>query len=207
MSNSVFPTLQGLTFEVGRFPNFKTKIAAAVSGSEQRAAFQADPLWQFSLEFEFLRDDATNNELNKILTLFLAVRGQFDSFLFLDPDAFQVTDLLFGTTDGTTTQYQLVRTITDGSLSFSERVQNVKTLTNIKRNGSPLATPADYTINSTGLVTLVAAGSAGQSLTWTGQYYNRVRFMMDAAQTKKFMDKLWTFGSCDLWGSPSNKVI
>jgi uncharacterized protein (TIGR02217 family) len=206
MSNSVFPVLVGLGFEAGRYPNFRTKILQAVSGAEQRAAFQAFPMWRFVLKFDFLRDDAANNELNKILSLFLSVRGQWDSLLFLDPDNFSVTDLLFGTCNGTATQFQLTRTITDGALSFVEPVQNVKTLTEIRRAGTLLASPADYTIGSTGLVTLVSPGTNGQALTWTGQYYNRVRFMMDEAQVKKFMDKLWNLGTCELWGSPMNKV-
>jgi hypothetical protein len=103
-------------------------------------------------------------------------------------------------------QFQLTRTITDGALSFVEPVQNVKTLTNIKRAGTTLANPADYTISSTGLVTLVSPGTNGQALTWTGEYYNRVRFMMDESQFKKFMNQLWSLGTCELWGSPMNKV-
>jgi hypothetical protein len=206
MSNLVFPTLIGVMPNVGRMPIFRTRIQAGVSGDEFRLAYQAYPLWSFKLQFEFLRDDAANNELNKILALFMAVRGSWDNFLYTDPDRNSVTDWQFGICDSVLTQFQLTRPTTDGSISFVEPVQNVNALTNIKRAGVTLTNPGDYTVSATGLVSFTSPGTNGQALTWTGTYYNRCRFEMDMAEVQRFMDKLWQLKTCDLRGAPGNKV-
>lgn len=206
MSNNVFPTLLGLEPKVSRIPMFRTRVQQGVSGDEVRTAYQAFPLWKFKLKFEFLRDDAPNNELNKILALFMVARGQFDNFLFTDTDRSAVVDERFGTGDGVTTQFQLTRSSSDGALSFVEPVQNVNVLTNIKKAGVAQTSPTNYSISATGLVTFTAAPAAAAALTWTGTYYNRVRFMMDEANFERFMFQLWQLGTCDLLGAPGNKV-
>lgn len=207
MSNLVYPALPGLQPTVGRFPNFRTRTQAGVAGDEVRTAYQAFPLWRFRLKYEFLRDDAANNELNKLLAFFMTMKGSFDSFLFDDVDRNSVTDLQFGVGDGAATQFQLVRNSTDGSsASFVEPVQNVNALTNIKKAGVAQTSPTNYTISATGLVTFAVPPALGAVLTWTGTYYNRCRFMMDEGQFERFMQQLWQLGTCDLWGAPGNKV-
>lgn len=206
MSNNVFPTLIGLEPKVGRNPMFKTRIQSGVAGDEVRLAYQAYPLWKFRLRYEFLRDDAPNNELNKLAAFFLVMRGSYDSFLFTDPDRSAVADERFGTGDGSTTQFQLTRSTTDGTVSFVEPTQNVNVITNVKKNGVLQISPTDYTVSATGLVTFAGPPGGGLALTWTGTYYNRSRFMMDEAAFERFMYQLWALGSCDLLGAPSNKI-
>src|SRR5690242_6922087 len=134
MSNTVFPSLLGLSWNTGKHPIFKTKIQESVSGRVLRSAFQAYPLWHFVLSYEFLRGDS-NDDLKKLLAFFLVMRGSWDSFLYTDPDFNSVTDYQFGTGDGTTTQFQLTRAISAGGNAFIEPVQNVNVLTNIKKAG------------------------------------------------------------------------
>ena len=55
-------------------------IRYLVEERELRAAFQAYPLWSFTLAYEVLRGDAVNNELKTLMGFFLAVRGSWDSF-------------------------------------------------------------------------------------------------------------------------------
>lgn len=206
MSSLVFPALIGVKPTVGRLPIFRTRIQEGVSGDEFRLAYQAYPLWRFKLQYEFLRDDAANNELNKILALFMVVRGSWDNFLYTDPDRNSVTDYQFGTGNASATQFQLTRPTTDGTNTFVEPVQNVNVLTNIKKAAVTLASPADYSVNATGLVTFTSPPGNGLALTWTGTYYNRCRFEMDMADLERFMDKLWQLKTCDLRGAPGNKV-
>jgi hypothetical protein len=81
MSNIVFPTFPGLDWSVKRIPTFATMGQAASNGSMVRVPRFVDPMWQFECSFEFLRDDASHNELNQMLAFFLARQGSFDSFL------------------------------------------------------------------------------------------------------------------------------
>jgi hypothetical protein len=53
------------------------------------------------------------------------------------------------------------------------------------------AVETDYTISSSGVVTFTVAPAAGAALTWTGNYYWRVRFDMDQAELNNFLYQLW----------------
>ena len=102
----------------------------------------------------------------------------------------------FGTGDGTTTQFQLIRKLyTSG---FSEPVQNLNGAPAIYKNAVLQATPADYSVNSLGVVTFVSAPPNGHALTWTGSYYFRVRFMQDLLEFEEFMYQLWTLKKVQL---------
>ena len=206
MSSVIFPVFRGLQWNVKKIPQFSTQVQQAVSGRESRIQYMLYPMYTFKLSYSVLRAAAAYSELQKMMGLFLQMRGAFDSFLYTDPDDASVTDQQFGTRDGTTVAFQLLRTFGAGGFTFIEPVQNVNALTNIKSNGVTLASPADYTISNTGLVTLAAGGTAGHALTWTGTYYYRVRFKEDVAEFNQFMKNLWDFRKCELYGALGNKV-
>lgn len=206
MSNAVFPTLPGLLWNTGKYPIFKTQVQEAISGRELRSAFQAYPMWSFNLSYESLRGDAVNNELKTLMSFFLARRGSWDSFLYSDPDFNSVTNYQFGLGDGSTTQFQLLREINGGGSAFVEPVQNVNAITNIKKATVALTNPTDYTIDSNGLVTFVTAPAVAASLTWTGTYYYRCRFLIDTAQFDQFMKQLWELKTCQFKGAPGNRI-
>lgn len=188
MSNAVFPVIPGLLWDVGKRPVWRTQIQSAVSGKELRAAYMSYPLYQFSLSYEFLRADAVNAELQQIMGFFNARNGSYDSFLYSDPTDSVTTDESFGTGNGVATQFQLVRAMG----GFAEPVQNLNGVPVIKVAGVAKTAGTDYTIGSTGLVTFAAAPSNGSALTWTGNFYYRVRFMQDMADFSNFVYQLWT---------------
>lgn len=206
MSNAVYPDLIGAKIEVTSVPMFRTRILEGVSGSEVRAADMTYPKYRIGLVYEFLRQAAAFNELQTIAGFYLARRGAFDSFLYTHPADNATTDSLFAIADGVKTQFQLTRTFGAGGFTFVEPVMNVNAITNIKRNGATLATPADYTISSTGLVTTTVPGTNGHALTWTGTYYYRCRFEKDENEYKRFMHELWELKSVGMVGAPGNKV-
>lgn len=131
MSNSVFPTLPGLTINVVKQPEFVTTVKRAVSGREYRAAYLQYPLWHLQMTYEFLRAGNRGADLKTLVGFFLTMRGQWDTFLFTDPDDCAVTDQQIGLGDGSTTQFQLVRAFGAGGFSFVEPVQNVNVLAGI----------------------------------------------------------------------------
>lgn len=207
MGNVVFPgAFAGLKFTRGRHPRFDTRVQVSVSGRELRSAFQAFPLWDFQLSYEVLREAAAVDELRTIEGFFLARRGMWDSWLYTDPDDNAVTDQQFGIANGSTLQFQLTRAFGYGAHTFVEPVQNVNVLTNIKRNNVTLASPADYSVNSTGLVTFVSGGTNGHALTWSGTFRYRVRFLIDVLEAERFSYLLWEVKKLSFRGAPGNKV-
>lgn len=201
MSNAVYPTLPGLMFPTQKQPEFSTAIKKSVSGKEYRAAFMQYPLWTFDLTYEFLRNGMAGNDLNTLLGFFLARQGSFDNFLYTEASDYQAVDNSFGVGDGSTTQFQLVRTLG----TFVEPVQNVNVLTNIKANGTVVSS-SGYTLGSTGIVTFSTAPALNAVLTWSGTFYYRVRFTQDTSQFSQFMQDLWENKKVQFIGSVSNKV-
>lgn len=201
MSTAILTLTDGFTITAVKTPLWKTRRAQAVSGFERRVQQRIYPMYHVELSVEVLRD-ATDSEARNLIGFFNARAGMFDSFRYIDPDDNSVTDQVFGTRNGATTQFQLVRTYG----GFAEPVQNVNALTNIKSNGVALASPADYSISATGLVTLTAAGTVGHVLTWTGTYYWRVIFDEDKLPLRKLLQGLWDLKKLPLYGSVQNKV-
>ena len=114
----MFPTLAGQGWSVHKKPTFASIVASHVSGREVRGALYANPIWNFELTFDGL-DGAASAEygglgaqsLQSLMGLFLQCQGQFGAFLFYDPSDYAVAAQLFGTGDGTTTTFQLQRTL------------------------------------------------------------------------------------------------
>lgn len=202
MSNAVLPLTDGYGITAIKTPQWTTRRARAVSGFERRVQQRIYPMYGVEMSIEVLRDATGLDEAKNLIGFFNARAGQFDSFLYTDPDDNSVTDQQFGTRDGTTTQFQLVRAFG----GFIEPVHNVNVLTNIKSNGVALASPADYSISATGLVTLTAAGTAGHVLTWSGSFYWRVIFDTDKLPVNKLLQGLWNLKKLPLYGSVQNKV-
>ena len=202
MSNAVFPTLPGLGWSVGKKPMCKTAVQRTVSGKEFRASFMSYPLWEFSLNYEVLRAAAAYAELQSLVGFFNARQGAFDSFLYTDPNDNSVTDYQFGTGDGATVAFQLTRAFG----GFIAPVMNVNALTAIKKGGGAQSSPADYSINSAGLVTFTSAPAGAAPLTWTGSFYFRVRFLQDAAEFEEFMRNLWQLKKLEFVGATGNKI-
>lgn len=202
MSNQVFPALPGLTLTQTKTPQWLTKIQTAVSGKETRAAFRSAAIYKFSLSYDILREAAAYTELQTLLGFFNARQGAFDSFLYTDPSDSSVVANSFGTGDGTTKSFQLVRTIS-GSI---EPVMNLNGTAQIYDNGSLKTVTTDYTIDSQGMVTFVVAPVAGHALTWTGSYYYRCRFIEDSIDFSKFMYQLWEVKKLEMLGCLGNKI-
>lgn len=199
MSNAVFPTLAGLTWDSQVSPQFNTKVFRSISGLEVRAARMAYPLWKFSLKYELLRDDAANNEMKALLGFFLARQGQFDSFLYSFPTDHAVTTQQFGTGTGAQSAFQLVR----GYGGFVEPVHNVNGAPAIYIGGTQTTA---YNISASGMVTFSAPPAQGATLTWSGAFYYRCRFLADVADFTQFMQNLYNLSKLEFIGSPMNKV-
>lgn len=194
MSNVVFTPPKGLTYPVKKTPRFSTLIQSPASGrGELRVPLYNYPLFDFDLQFSYLpgAEQIVSSDAEYIMGLFGQMQGCYDTFLFSDPNDNTATNQLFATGDGTTTVFQLIEAI--GNMTCI--VQNLNGSATIKDNGTTV-TP---TVSSTGLVTFSVAPLAGHSLTWSGQYYYRLRFVEDSlADLEEILYQIWDLGSMKL---------
>lgn len=193
MSNAVFPALPGLSWGVRKTPIWKTVTHESTSGMELRAAMMSYPRYRIGLAYEVLRADQAHAELQQIVGFFNSRRGSWDDFLWLDPDDNTATDANFGTGDGATKVFTISRPYG----GFLEPVQDFVSAPSVSVAGVPKVTPGDYTI-SAGKCTFSAAPASGAALTWSGQFYRRVRFDKDEAEFEAFMKDLWAAKKIDL---------
>jgi len=191
VSNAIFPTFRGLTWNVIKQPTFNTLIQTAASGREVRVTKRVNPIWEFEFTYSILDDTFTDgsgySELRDLVGFFLQRQGAFDSFLYTDPTDHSVTDQSLGTGDGSTKTFQMVRNFG----GFLETIENVNAITNVKVNGVAKTNPTDYTISSTGLITFVTAPAAAATITSTFSYYFRLRFKEDLQEFNEFLNNLW----------------
>jgi uncharacterized protein (TIGR02217 family) len=186
MSSAIFPQLAGLEYPVTRTPiGGRTLIQTSVSGLENRVALWSAPRWQWTLSFNFLRDDA-NDEFRTLLAFFLARQGSYDSFLFEDIDDNAVTGQAIGVGDGVTTAFQLVRSLG----GYAEPVLAPNVVSAVTVAGEPIGSA--YSVNANGgMLTLAVAPLAGATVAADFTWYWPVRFLADQYDFAKFMNRLW----------------
>ena len=180
MSEPIFPTLPGITWQTVKTPIFSTELQESASGREVAAALYANPKWKFSLSYEFLRAGA-EQELQQLIGLFGVCKGRFGTFLFSDQSDNTVTDQAFAVGTGSQITFTLKRSIG----AFSEPIAALNGTPTIKCNGTPVSIAS---ING-GVITLAAPPTG--NLTWSGQFYYRCRFLNDSLDVENFLYKLW----------------
>jgi hypothetical protein len=188
----VFPVLSGLAWPPIKTPIFQTRVQRSVSGRELVALDYPYPLWQFTLVFDFLRDNPAGgfDELRTLMGFFLLCRGAFGRFLYQDPTDFSVTGQGVGTGDGATTVFQLGRTMTGG---FFEPVANIASSSlKVYFNGVQQSLGGLLTQSDWGIITFAVPPAIGTVITADFLYYFRCRFVDDSLAFENFMQRLWT---------------
>jgi uncharacterized protein (TIGR02217 family) len=196
MSNAVFPSFSGLAWPVKRKPAFNTKVFSATSGRETRISTTAYPKYDIELSFEYL----SRADWASLMAFFNLRAGKYDSFLFTDAQDNSITAQSIGTGNGSKTQFQLVRNLG----GFTEPVENVNGTPSIYLDG--VLQSSGYTISSTGLVTFSSAPGNGVAVTWTGNYYWRVRFDQDTSEFSENMKSFFDLKKLTFIGAVGNKV-
>lgn len=182
MSNAVFPGLIGETYPVTRRSVFSTRVQRSVSGREVRIADYPYPIWEWTLPFDYLSvsDRAT-------LVGFIAARqGSYESFLFSDASDNSVTGEAIGTGDGSTTAFQLVRSLGD----LVEPILAPHILSAVYLNG--ISEASGWSVDSdTGILTFTTAPAVGAAISADFTFRFRCRFVDDGLQTERFMNNIW----------------
>jgi uncharacterized protein (TIGR02217 family) len=192
MSQAVFPAFTGLKWGRTKTPQWSTRVQTSASGREARAAFYPYPIWKFGLSYEVLRAGTAYTELQQLVGFFNARQGSFDSFLYTDPNDNTVTNQVFAVAPGGVAKFKLARNL-GGVL---EPVGAVNGSPSIYKNGVLQGT--GYTIDSNANITFTTAPASGDSLSWTGAFYYRVRFDKDASEFSEFLRDLWELRTLNL---------
>jgi uncharacterized protein (TIGR02217 family) len=150
---------------------FSTRVTELKTGFERRNANWLNPKRRFTA-----RTAGWNAEMRaELLNLAHAARGSLYGFLFKDWNDYSVTAQSLGNAPSGSTAVQLVKTYTYGSETYTRTITKPSTVT-VYQAGTPKAGTFDA---ATGLFTPTTAWTAGQPLTWTGEFLVPVRFASD----------------------------
>ena len=196
MSNLLFPKIRGLAWNIVKTPTFSTEIQESLAGREVRLQNFQNPIWEFTLKYEYLqndpklRDENAQTPLETLVGFFLARGGQFDDFLLNESDLTgRLEDSVYsgqpiGTGDGVTRTFQMVRNI-GGFLEAVQNPMNQAATVYVSGRTPPLQVQGtDYTI-ANGVVTFTVAPSVGVSITADFIMLQRVRFHTGSSRSGK----------------------
>lgn len=164
-----------------------------MAGREVRIQNFQNPIWEFTLTYEYLlndpkfADDTGATPLEQLIGFYLARGGQFDDFLLNLTDLTnKIEDSVYSgqpiaTGDGVTRSFQLVRNIG----GFLEAVQNPANQSATIYVSGVQKTPAtDYTVQN-GLITFTVAPANGAPITADFVLLYRVRFHSGSSRSGK----------------------
>lgn len=180
----IYPALPGLNYNNSRTAQWNSLKQVATSGRETRLALWSYPRYQYELDYGLLRNGAAWQEWQTLVGFYNLVSGAGGMFQYNDPNDNSGTAQSIGTGDGTTTTFQLLRSLG----GFTEPV--------FAPNGTPTITVAGvatlaFTVGSTGKITFTTAPAAGAALTWSGSFYWLCRFDDDTLATTQVMSTFW----------------
>ena len=196
MSNALFPKIRGLAWNIVKTPTFSTEIQESLAGREVRLQNFQNPIWEFTLNYEYLqndprlRDENAQTPLETLVGFFLARGGQFDDFLLNESDLTgRLEDSVYsgqpiGTGDGVTRTFQIVRNI-GGFLEVVQNPMNQAATVYVAGRTPPLQVQGtDYTVGN-GVVTFTVAPNPGATITADFIMLQRVRFHTGSSRSGK----------------------
>ena len=198
----VLPVLHG--YPIKKKPTWSTLVRTPKSGREVTRFQQPTPLWEFELTYEELREQTQNQsvykdligftELEQISSVFISTAAQAGYFLFDDLSDDSRTGQLIGVGDGTAVSFRFQRTISFGSLSFTEFVGEVnqsKTI-NIYLNGVLTPSAGNWSISTDNTtITFTSPPANGVLVTSDFYYYYLCRFITDSQEFEEFLYNRW----------------
>jgi uncharacterized protein (TIGR02217 family) len=193
----VYPILVGQEFIAKKTPVYSTAVTTSTSGKERRRPQWPYCKWKFEVGYEFLRNVPTDSELQSLFAFFGSKKGQYQEFLFYDPEDNVVETQSFATGNGVRTVYTLQRTITHKGKSMVDPVRAFYGNPVIRINGS---TTTAFTVGDYGQITFTSAPANGAVLSWSGSVLFVCRFDDDELDVEQVMSRLWagrgvSFGS------------
>jgi uncharacterized protein (TIGR02217 family) len=190
MTYPVFPALPGLEYPVKRAPVAKALRQQAISGRRTLQPLWSAPLYKYEVSFALLRASVALLEWQQLEDFWKTVMTTPGGvFAFTDANDSTAANQAFGTGDGVTTSFQLMRALD----SFAEPVlaPNATGLV-VKVAG----TTTSVTLGNYGIVTFASAPASGAALTWSGAFAWLCQFDEDSIEFDNFMYLFWELKKC-----------
>lgn len=190
MSNLIFPQFQGWSVEKTKKPTWKTTITEAESGRETRSTTWSCPRYEITLKYNFMTDNSTESvsllkgDLEKLQGFFNSVGGQLEDFLYFDDVENHCDNQTVAIADGTSTQFQLVRSLPN----WVEPIRGIVETPHIFIDGEETT---DFSYSATGLIKFENPPSKNSIITWSGNYYFRVRFNSEELELSRSWEGLY----------------
>lgn len=179
MSNLVFP-MPVCGYIKSREVFTDVLVDTAASGKEYRQAWQTVPRYRYKIAIDVLNSLATGRQdFQKTVGFFSRHYGQLDSFLLTDPEDSSQTLEAFGVGDGTTTAFQLQRSLVlDADLAAAasrsywpkfgdgyEPIYDLNGNPSIFVAGVAQTLNADFTVSTLGLIQFLVQTPGAPTLT------------------------------------------
>lgn len=185
MAKLVYPRLPGLRFPMGRSAIWEAERFDTQSGRVFTCTQASSPRYLYKLSYEVLQNYDGLRDADVLSGFFSRVRGDGKNWVFDDETDNTVTDEQFATGDGTTKDFQLVRT----RGGFADPIYELNGPPVIKQAGS-VVTPT--LVAGLGQVSFATAPPEGAVLTWTGGYYWLCRFTKRQMDLEQFLRNFWS---------------
>lgn len=152
-------------------PEFNTLVKQLRSGRERRR-----PLWEYAKHHYVLPFQNIDNPdyLDKLKSVFMAARGQAESFLIRDSSDYLADQVEFAVGDGTEDQFPLVVPYVFGSARYDRLILHPVNPVFFVNGVSVTGAFED------GYVALASPPANGAIVSWSGEYRVPVRFASDA---------------------------
>lgn len=183
MSTHVFPSFNvpNMGYPVKRTPMWNSKVQDSISGMEVRLAYWTSPKYKWAVDLNALQAVVSANDFATFMGFYNARQGQFDTFLYSDPDDSSVVLQPIASGDGTTLAFPLVKTFG----GFVEPVLAPNAVAAVYVDGVDQV--GHWTVSSWGSATpgiLTFAGGHAPTnaklITATFTYYYPCRFLADS---------------------------
>jgi hypothetical protein len=178
-------------------PHFNTVSQKTAAGMTSAVSLKPYPTWDFELDLDSIQGNEAlaSSVLAQFMSIYMATSGGAGLFLFQDPQDSMVTASQFGVGNGTTTTFQLSRTINGAQ----DIIQNWISPPSVYVNGVLSTTSL---ISNTGVVVFTTAPASGAVLTVTGTFYFLCRFAEDTIDAVRSFTRN---SGVDLWDVNSIK--
>ena len=182
MTTSVFPSsLAGLGYKIPRQVMWSTDVQESIAGLENRLSYYVYPKYSWKFNFSILRSNNGYTELQTLLGFYNQMQGQYNTFLYTDPDDNTVSSQLIATADGVTVDFQLVKSF--GGFIEPVFAPNLTKSFIVYFNGTAISSGA-FGVQNWGTVlpgnlTFSSAPSSGTVITASFSYYYPCRFSAD----------------------------
>lgn len=155
-------------------PGFSTTVLQLSSGFEQRNVNWAATRARFNVSHGI----KSRADMDALITFFRARQGRARGFRFKDWSDYTITNQTIGTANGVLQQFQIIKTYTSGSQTYTRTITKPVsgTLAFTVNGGAPGAHTVNY---NTGVITFSSAPATGDIVITTCEFDVPVRFDID----------------------------